>query len=153
MTDPYKVLGVSASAERRGSKRRLQKACEKISSRPGIQTARFAELASEKMKEINEGVRYDRRAAKNRTAGGGYTSGGSRSSGASKFQRRAQSCPAASRMRGAAFERRAGREPQCRVVFPSGHCFVSARLAGGGERALHARMPMDLATLSIRAAP
>ena len=84
MTDPYKVLGVSASASDEEVKDAYRKLAKKY--HPDQYTdSPLAELASEKMKEINEA--YDTIVAqrKNRTAGGGYTSGGSRSSGASSF--------------------------------------------------------------------
>ena len=83
MNDPYKVLNVSPSASDEEVKKAYRDLARKYHP-DNYHDNPLADLAQEKMKEINEA--YDTIVAqrKNRTTGG-YASGGARSSGSSSF--------------------------------------------------------------------
>lgn len=88
MADPYKVLGVSPSATDEEIKDAYRKLAKKYHPDQYADSP-LAELADEKMKEINEAYDTIVSQRKNRAAGGGYSAAGSynygRSGGTSAF--------------------------------------------------------------------
>ena len=86
MNDPYQVLGVNSNASDEEIKRAYRELARKYHP-DNYQNNPLADLAEEKMKEINEA--YDA-ITKLRSGAGGYTSGSSYQSG-SAYQQRGQS--------------------------------------------------------------
>ncbi len=83
MTDPYKVLGVQANADDEEIKKAYRALARKYHP-DNYANSDLADLASEKMKEINEAYdRIQRERASNGTAGGAgaYRTGGYQTSG------------------------------------------------------------------------
>ena len=75
MTDPYKVLGVSRDATDDDIKKAYRALARKYHP-DNYAGSDLADLAGEKMKEINEAYDTIQKERANRTASGGYTGGG-----------------------------------------------------------------------------
>lgn len=137
MTDPYVVLGVSRTASDEEIKKKYRELARKYHP-DNYANNPLADLAQEKMKQINEA--YD--AITKERAGGGaqyktYTQPGSTSSGsASGPYRDVRSAIMAGRSRPRGDDPRLDRGPKCGMAFSYGCGGISPRLDGRGVQIL-----------------
>ena len=121
MNDPYSVLGIQSNA----SDDEVRKAYRELARKyhpDNYQDNPLADLAEEKMKEINEAYET---ITKQRAGGSSYGGGGA------AYQQQRSSGPCGTFAH-------AGAQPGCRVVFSLGKHRLSERLAGRGPGQLSA---------------